>query len=701
MSLMGHSEEEARERSDFVPSKSKKWTDRIKSKVHCEPSSCKRLVPIVSWLPNYPFRKYIVGDVISGLTTAIVRIPQGLAYGLLAGLLPINGLYTGFFSPLVYTIFGTSRHISVGVFSIVSLMLGAALDKFNAEYTYAVPTTVQWAPTTQSSIAVTSASTKGIDILSASSTFPTLSNSTLASAVGELTEEEMRNQVVICSLSILIGINLLLLGIFRLGIIAMFLSEPVVSGFTTAAAIYVVTAQMKYVTGIPLVGKTGVFGLIKTWIELFSRLNEINWPSIIVSVICLAFLIPIKYVNRTYKAKMRNLPIPVELLVVITGTLVSGLVGYGKQNVFLIVGKVPRGMPTPVLPDVSLWGKLIGDAISISIIIFAVAVSLGKIFAKKHGYSIDPNQELLALGFCQITAGFLRGHSGGGALARSSVQESSGGNTQVASLVSCSVLLLVLLVIGPLFEHLPKACLACIILANLHGLLMQFEGLPGLWRIDRYDFAVWVVTFLAVMICGIDTGLAIGVVFSLICGVLRTSRAKLAFVGEMVDSSEYGDVDNCKGAVEIPGIKIVRLTHSPTYANKSVLQQLTPEAVSPQIYHKDKVNNENLNRDGGDDAISIDLIEDHKTTTVIIDCSRWSVIDVVGLSTLKSSVQDLTSSGINVYLAAVDENIYHKLERYGIIGDDKIIPAKHNYHSVSSAVEAAKRAIETLQTTTV
>lgn len=698
MSLVDHSEEELREKYEFVPSKSKKWTERIKSKVHCAPSSCKRVIPIVSWLPNYPLRKYIVGDVISGLTTAIVRIPQGLAYGLLAGLLPINGLYTGFFSPLVYTIFGTSRHISVGVFSIVSLMLGAALDKFNAENTYVVPTT-------QPPVVVTSVP-NGITVspesVVASSVLPVLNNSTLESAIGELSQEEMRNQVVICSLSILIGINLLLLGIFRLGIIAMFLSEPVVSGFTTAAATYVVTAQMKYVTGIPLVGKTGVFGLIKSWIELFSRLNEINWPSIIVSVICLAVLIPIKYINRTYKAKMHNLPIPVELLVVIIGTLVSGFTGYGKQNLFLIVGKVPKGMPSPVLPDVELWPKLIGDAISISIIIFAVAVSLGKIFAKKHGYSIDPNQELLALGFCQITAGFLRGHSGGGALARSSVQESSGGNTQVASLLSCAVLLLVLLVIGPLFEHLPKACLACIILANLHGLLMQFEGLPGLWRVDRYDFTVWIITFLAVMICGIDTGLGIGVIFSLICGVLRTSRAKLAFVGEMVGSSEYGDMDLFKGAVEIPRIKIIRFTHSPTYANKSVLQQLTPEAVSGRIKLHAEVDVEKVNDDGSD-AISVDLIhsnDQRQTKIVIIDCSRWSVIDVVGLSTLKSAVQDLASAGIDVYVASVEESIYRKLECYGIIGDEKIIPTKRNYHSVFTAVEAAKKAIETQYTGT-
>lgn len=697
MSLVDHSEEELREKYEFVPGRSKKWTERIKTKVHCEPSSCKRVIPIVSWLPNYPFRKYIVGDVISGLTTAIVRIPQGLAYGLLAGLLPINGLYTGFFSPLVYTIFGTSRHISVGVFSIVSLMLGAALDKFNAENTYVVGTT-------QSPTAVTSVS-NGVTVSPVSSTTSSVlsssSNATLQSLVGELSEDEMRNQVVICSLSILIGINLLVLGIFRLGIIAMFLSEPVVSGFTTAAAIYVVTAQMKYVTGIPLVGSTGVFGLIKSWIELFSRLNEINWPSIIVSVICLAILIPIKYVNRTYKAKMRNLPIPVELLVVIIGTLVSGLTGYGKQNVFLIVGKVPRGMPSPVLPDVALWPKLIGDAISISIIIFAVAVSLGKIFAKKHGYSIDPNQELLALGFCQITAGFLRGHSGGGALARSSVQESSGGNTQVASLVSCSVLLLVLLVIGPLFEHLPKASLACIILANLHGLLTQFDGLPGLWRIDKYDFGVWIITFLAVMTCGIDTGLAIGVIFSLICGVLRTSGAKLSFVGEMVGSSEYGDVDMFKGAVEIPGIKIVRLTHSPTYANKSVLQQLTPGAVSGREKLVKDVDVENVNHS---DAISLDLINSHdqcQTTSVIIDCSPWSVIDIVGLSTLKSAIQDLENAGITVYLASVEDSIYRKLERYGIIGDDKIIPTKRNYHSVATAVEAAKKAIKTHYASTV
>ena len=383
-----------------------------------------------------------------------------------------------------------------------------------------------------------------------------------------------------------------------------------------------------------------------------------------------------------------------ELVVVILGTVISSYTNYGANNVHLIVGVVPRGMPAPILPDPSRWPQLIGDAVSIAIIIFAVAVSMGKIFAKKHGYSIDPNQELLALGLCQLTSAFFRGHSGGGALARSSVQESSGGNTQVAAMVSCCVLLLVLLLIGPLFETLPKACLACIILANLHGLLMQFQVLPGLFKVDKYDFSVWVVTCVAVLVCGIDIGLGIGVVFSLSCGGLRASSAKLSVVGEMTGSGEFGDVDVYKSAAEIPGIKVVRFSQSPIYANKNSLQQLTPEFVASTVIPQEKNSLLKEEYDGSGEAMSNNLFSEEDqcdTKFVVIDCSRWSVIDTVGLSTLKSALMDLSNAKMEIFLACLSDSIYRKLERYGIFdhADDK--PLATAYHSISYAVNAARR----------
>ncbi|XP_077976243.1 prestin-like [Styela clava] len=179
----------------------------------------------------------------------------------------------------------------------------------------------------------------------------------------------------------------------------------------------------------------------------------------------------------------------------------------------------------------------------------------------------------LQIGLCQIVSGFFRGHSGGDASARSAVQESGDGNTQIASLVSCLVMLLVLLVIGPVFESLPVACLACIILANLHNLFMQFEKLPRLWKIDEYDFSIWLLTFLFVVLLGVDTGLLLGVIFSLCCGGLRQRMVSTKFVGALDETGVYRDVNFYQDAHEIPGIKIIQFTQPPTYANMSSLEK--------------------------------------------------------------------------------------------------------------------------------
>nr|XP_039251445.1 prestin-like [Styela clava] len=681
-------ENDLRVRYGYKPKKRKTLKKNIKNAVQCNVPCMKNklfnLIPILTWLPKYPFMEYALGDLISGITTAIVRIPQGLAYGLLAGLLPINGLYTGFFSPLVYTIFGTSRHISVGVFSVISLMLGNALDNLEIDASvYFDDNSLSSRATSNNTILSHS------NISDANSTSPNVEN------IGRYTNAQ--NLTIILSLTVLIGLILLILGICRLGIVAMFLSDPVVSGFTTAAAIYVVTAQMKYITGIPLQRKSGIFGLISTYIDLFSRISEIQWSAIITSAICLLILVPIKYVNRNYSEKLKNIPIPGELMIVILGTGISYGAKLSETYSIKIIGSVPKGMPSPMLPNISLWPVLIGDAISIAIVTFAVAVSMGKLFAKKHGYNIDPNQELIALGLCQITSGSFQGHSGGGALARSVVQESSGGNTQVAALVSCSVMLLVLLVIGPVFKSLPVACLACIILANLHSLLLQFNKLPRLWKVDKYDFSVWLMTFIFVIILGVDLGLYAGVIFSLCCGGLRQSGAKVKFLGGLEGTDIYRDIEYYQNVHEVPGIKIIEFTQSPTYANKSSLQKITP------TYFEHEVNisptDKSLLSKSNDDIENCDIQQQILTKNVttkikyiIFDCSHWNMIDTVGMSTLLQVITDLKLAEKEVFLTSVCEDVHMKLSLYGIVDDEK--SAVKVFPTVSLAVAAAKLMLE-------
>uniref|UniRef100_H2ZIG9 SLC26A/SulP transporter domain-containing protein n=1 Tax=Ciona savignyi TaxID=51511 RepID=H2ZIG9_CIOSA len=416
-------------------------------------------LPILTWLPNYSIKEYLPGDLIGGITTAVVRIPQSLAYGLLAGVDPINGMYTAFFSPLTYTFLGTSKHVSCRTFAVISLMLGSALEKYLTAY----------------------------------------------------------HLSVITSVTILVGLIQVALGICNLGFVAVFLSDPLVAGFTTGAALFVFTAQVKYCFGINLARQKAPFALVKVKLVW---LLEFNQGIVIFKSCCSA----IDYCELKYKKKLHNIPIPIELLVIIVTTVISANVNLNAKYGIDIVGAIPSGLPGPVLPDATMWPSLLSDAFSIAIVGFAITVSVGKLFAKKHNYEISPNQELFALGMSQMTCGLFRGHACAGALARSTVKESSGTKTQFSDVVSCVVILLVLLFIGPLLSPLPKATLSCIIMVNVRGLFRQVLQLPRIWGLCKYDFSVWILTFVAVALLGVDIGLLIGVAGLLLTVVLRVYK---------------------------------------------------------------------------------------------------------------------------------------------------------------------------------
>uniref|UniRef100_F6RWK5 SLC26A/SulP transporter domain-containing protein n=1 Tax=Ciona intestinalis TaxID=7719 RepID=F6RWK5_CIOIN len=531
---------------DYHKPPQKSIKEQVKKYFTCDLKRVKNFIlgflPILTWLPSYSIRNYLPGDVIGGITTAVVRIPQSLAYGLLAGVDPINGMYTAFFAPLTYTFLGTSRHVSVGTFAVISLMLGSALEKYLTNHP-----------------------------------FISQSNQTGALSAELSAELSAYHLSIIASVTILVGLIQVVLGLLNLGFVAVFLSDPLVAGFTTGAALFVFTAQVKYCFGIDLARQKAPFALVKTYVELFSRIKETNVAEIVLSLVTVVVLYPVKLLNVKYKKKLRNIPIPIELFVIIITTIISANVNFHAKYGIDIVGAIPSGLPGPLLPDASKWPSLISDAFSIAIVSFAITVSLGKLFAKKHDYEISPNQELFALGVSQVTCGLFQGHACAGALARSTVKESSGTKTQFSDVISCCVILLVLLFIGPLLSPLPKATLSCIIMVNIRGLFRQVLQLPKIWSLCKYDFTVWLLTFVAVALFGVDIGLLIGVAGLLVTVVLRVYKPEITVRGGLGDTELYRDIEKFKKAREIHGVKILRFPQSPFFGNKEALQALAEE----------------------------------------------------------------------------------------------------------------------------
>uniref|UniRef100_A0A8C5ADV0 Solute carrier family 26 member 5 n=1 Tax=Gadus morhua TaxID=8049 RepID=A0A8C5ADV0_GADMO len=379
-----------------------------------------RLLPILSWLPSYPIRSFLFYDVMSGLSTGVVQLPQGLAYAMLAAVPAVYGLYSSFYPVLLYTFFGTSRHISVGTFAVMSLMIGGVVVREAPDSMFPIPA----------------------------------ANGSNVSTVDLGARDAQRVQVAV-ALTTLVGLIQLLLGALRLGFVAIYLTEPLVRGFTTAAAIQVCVSQLKYLFGVRTPRYSGVLATVYTLVAVVQDLGSTNVATVTMGVACIMFLYGMKQLNERCKARL-PLPLPGEIIVVIVATATSYGMGLAERYQVDVVGVIPKGLLPPALPQFHLFPRIATDAFAVAIVGFSMAISMAKTFALKHGYRVDGNQELLALGLCNFVSSFFQTFAISCSMSRSLVQESTGGKTQIAGLLASLLVLLVIVAIGFLFEALPQ-----------------------------------------------------------------------------------------------------------------------------------------------------------------------------------------------------------------------------------------------------
>ncbi|NWI57568.1 S26A3 protein, partial [Calyptomena viridis] len=495
-----------------------------------------RLFPVVSWLPAYRLREWILSDIVSGINTGLVAVLQGLAFALLVNVPPSYGLYAAFFPILVYFIFGTSRHIAVGPFPVLSMMVGGVVTRLVPDDTAGN------------------------------------GNSTNTSAIDE------ERVMVAASVTFLSGVFQLFLGIFQFGFIVIYLSQSLISGFTTAAAVHVLVSQLKFMFQLPVPGFNKPFGIIYTLESLFSQITDTNIADLVTSLIVLLIVFVVKEMNDRYKEKLPT-PIPIEFLVTILAALISYYVNLEEKYNVAIIGKLNEGFHTPVAPDPGILQNCIGDGISIGIVGFVVAFSVAKVYSIKHDYPLDGNQELIAFGLGNIVSGSFKGFASSTALSRSGVQESTGGKTQVAGIVSSVIILIVILAIGFLLAPLQKSVLASLALGNLKGMLMQFREIRILWRKDKYDCIIWVVTFLAAIFLGLDIGLAAAVAFQLLTVVIRSQIPSCAVLANIGRSNIYRNRKDYTDIYEPEGVKIFRCSSPIFFANIEIFREKLIAAV--------------------------------------------------------------------------------------------------------------------------
>uniref|UniRef100_A0A673YSR0 STAS domain-containing protein n=1 Tax=Salmo trutta TaxID=8032 RepID=A0A673YSR0_SALTR len=605
------------------------------------------LLPFIGWMRIYQLKEWLLSDIVSGVSTGLVAVLQGLAYSLLASLPPWYGLFTAFFPVIVYFFLGTSRHISVGAFPVLSLMVGAVVTRL--------------VPDEGPPVNIT-----GFE---------------------GLTSDEQRVMVA-ASVTFLMGIMQLAMGLLQVGFIVMYLSDTLVSGFTTAAAVHILVSQLKFVLGLVVPGLSGPLSIVYTLEKIFVQIEKTNVCDLVTSILIMVVVFIVKEINDRYKAKL-PVPIPIEVIMTVIACGVSYAFNFRVNYKVDVVGRIPVGYESPMAPNMQIFGQTAVEAFPMAIVGFAVAFSVAKVYSVKHDYIIDGNQELIAFGASNIIGAAFKSFAASTALSRSAVQESTGGKTQIAGLLSALIVMVVTLAIGFLLEPLPKSVLGAVVIVNLKGMLMQIREVPYLWRRDRPDCVVWLVTCLASILLGLDLGLAVGLGMELLTVVFRAQFPRCSVLANITGTDIYKDRKDYMSIYEPEGVKIFRIPSPIFFANIDFFRGKLVEAVGfnplrvlrkrnkalrtiRKLLKKGELQMTSVSSGVNWNSelpanIQVPRVDVH---SLILDFSAVSFLDISALKGLKAALKELIRVEVEVYIVACDVYIQKKLHSCMFFDDE-------------------------------
>ncbi|NNE58445.1 MAG: sulfate permease [Hellea sp.] len=546
-----------------------------------------RYLPILQWGRSYNGSAF-ANDGIAAIIVTIMLIPQSMAYALLAGLPPIIGLYASILPLAAYAFFGTSRALAVGPVAVISLMTAAAAGNIAAQG----------------------------------------SDAYIMAAL---------------LLALISGGMLLIMGLFRLGFIANFLSHPVISGFITASGILIAVSQLKHILGIKASGQN----LIEMGESLWSGLSGFNQPTVIIGLIATIFLFWVRgglkplLMRLGLKERIATIGARVgPVLAVIAGIVIVAMLGLADKGV-KIVGDIPQGLPSLEVPefDWPLWRSLLASSLIIAIIGFVESISVAQTLAAKKRERIDPDQELIGLGMANIAAGFSGGYPVTGGFARSAVNFDAGAETPAAGGFTAIGIALATLFLTPALYYLPIAVLAATIIVAVLS-LVDIKSIRHAWQYSKSDFAAMAATILVTLIYGVELGVMAGVALSILLYLLRSSRPHYAVIGQVRDTEHFRNVDR-HDVITLPRILSLRVDESLYFANARFLEDV--------IYEK---------------ALGSDKIEH-----VILMCSAVNDIDLSALESLEAINARLKSAKISFHLSEVKGPVLDKLKRVHFLED--------------------------------
>ncbi|XP_026224221.1 solute carrier family 26 member 9 [Anabas testudineus] len=514
--------------------------EKVKKRFRCSVPRLKSLLfrhlPILSWLPKYKVKDSLLFDVISGVSAGTIQVPQGMAFALLANLPPVNGLYSSFFPLIPYFFMGTAHQLVPGTFAVLSIIVGMVCLRLAPESDF--------------------------------SHFNATLNATVVDT-DRMNDVRLGISGTLACLTAIIQIGL---GFMQFGFIAIYLSESFIRGFMTAAGLQILISVLKYIFGITVPPYSGPLAVIYTLVDIIRGLPETNIASLVFALVSGVVLIVVKELSARYRHKL-PFPIPVEIVVVVVATAISGPLDLPQKYHMDIVGEITLGFPAPVLPKVSQWEDMLSTAFSLAIVGYVINLAMGRTLAAKHGYDVDPNQEMLALGCSNFFGSFFKIHVISCALSVTLAVDNAGGKSQFASLCVMLVVMVTMLVLGAYLNPLPKSVLGALIAVNLKNTILQLADPYFLWKKSKLDCCVWVVSFLATFFLSLPYGVAIGVGFSILVVIFKTQFRNGSTMVSIMDTDIYKNPKVYSKGLSVTGVKIVNYCSPLYFANAEIFRQ--------------------------------------------------------------------------------------------------------------------------------
>ncbi|XP_071498153.1 sodium-independent sulfate anion transporter-like [Diadema antillarum] len=578
---------------------------RRKGSDYCSRERWMQRFPFTSWLPKYRPRT-AVNDLIAGLTVGLTVLPQGLAYASIAKLPSVYGLYAAIMGGFVYAIFGMAKDVSVGPTAIMSLLV--------SQYGTPLPE-----------------------------------------------DEELNDPTYAILLAFFCGIFQIIMGVLHLGFIANYISAVVISGFTSASAVTIAMSQVKSLLGIHFASETFILDLIET----FKHITQTRWQDLTLGLSCIVALAAMRFMKNKAQCKLENLgkKAPMKsrvhwkilwvfgtarnaVIVVVAAAIAYGVHTHHEDNMFTIVGNVTAGLPALSIPSFgaeNILGNLNVGLIVIPVLGFLENIAIAKGFARQNNYKVETNQELIALGSCNIGSSFVSGYPITGSFSRSAINNQSGVETQAAGLVTGVLVILSLAFLTPLFYFIPKASLAAVIMYAV-VFMIDYHIVVDLWRVKKLDLIPLFVTFFLSLWLGVEYGTICGIVVDII--LLLYPYGKPGF----------------KTREDQEGVLIITLEQGLRYPAMGTLHNLLD-----------------------DKGLLCEV-----PRSAIIDFSRVASLDYSVVEGLKDVVKSFRKKQLSIMLTGVKPGIHSMLDRAKIEGVKILDSVDDALHKVNQGLEESQ-----------